>query len=792
MTAKNTRAQSKRQRWSGVAVIAFFTTMVGAIAPAWAAPVVVGRDRIDVRETIPFAAASAEVPSSANALLDALAQALKENPRFTLVRIEGHTDATGSPQENQTLSQARADAVRQALVERGVPATRLVAKGFGASDPLESNATDVGRRRNRRVVVEVLQIEGKKVERPPLAKISEKRNQVAARAPLETRWLDAAVGDGLRRSWRVRTEADSAAGLTFRDASRLAMREQTLVIIYGATEAATRATVKRAALESGALAAWLDDESGHAATLAVQTKSGDAKFTGGRAVARTTVSAQEKRPAVAFSNQSGQDARVVGKDKSGAPLPGGVDVKRGYGSRVIAGKVPDPPVPLPAAPNISLDAPVAIAIGKRGGVSRGKWTPSAKSAVPLERLLVEVKPLDRPEEAPLRVNVDAQTKAFRLENLPPGKYAIRASAIDRLGLEGPFSKPTPLEVRTLSTANDGAAADAFMAGEALVVPEGWTCAVDDLAFDAATATILRAQTKSVRCRPLIASATAPAAVAPLSVAPAPALTTTTATLPAGQRATLVMNRGRPWTDKDVLRVRGGTLTEVVPGATSTARRLTVDVDPTATKLVVEGVTRGVVVTALELPVLPDTEAPAIGAIAIRPATEGDGVRVSAVVTDRGSGIQSVLAQVTGRREPAPVNLARAPASDTFVGDLAPPAAGEAQTITLWATDRAGNGPTESVAAIPAPPGLGPLWLALPAAAAPVVVVSLALLTDAALSTTTGDGPLVGRAIAEGAGQSIDSDALSTWQSLAATSALLASGAIAATGVALFLTTTPSE
>ncbi|NKC30160.1 OmpA family protein [Falsiroseomonas selenitidurans] len=84
----------------------------------------------------------------------ALAQAaalLRSQPDLRL-RVEGHTDAEGDDAFNRTLSQRRADRVRQALVERhGIAPARLTAAGLGEDRPVADNATPEGRARNRRV-----------------------------------------------------------------------------------------------------------------------------------------------------------------------------------------------------------------------------------------------------------------------------------------------------------------------------------------------------------------------------------------------------------------------------------------------------------------------------------------------------------------------------------------------------------------------------------------------------------------------------------------------------------------
>ena len=67
------------------------------------------------------------------------------------VGIEGHTDSRGNKRKNKRLSQARANAVRDYLIEQGIDADRLVAKGFGPARPVASNKSKRGRDQNRRV-----------------------------------------------------------------------------------------------------------------------------------------------------------------------------------------------------------------------------------------------------------------------------------------------------------------------------------------------------------------------------------------------------------------------------------------------------------------------------------------------------------------------------------------------------------------------------------------------------------------------------------------------------------------
>ena len=67
------------------------------------------------------------------------------------VQVEGYTDSTGSPTTNQTLSQNRASAVQNFMVNNGVPQANITSQGYGAANFVADNGTSAGRAQNRRV-----------------------------------------------------------------------------------------------------------------------------------------------------------------------------------------------------------------------------------------------------------------------------------------------------------------------------------------------------------------------------------------------------------------------------------------------------------------------------------------------------------------------------------------------------------------------------------------------------------------------------------------------------------------
>ncbi len=87
--------------------------------------------------------------------LNRLAEFIKQHPDIK-VEIAGHTDNVGSVEYNLELSQKRANAVKEYLISKGVNPAQLIAKGYGESKPVATNATPEGRQQNRRVEFKIL------------------------------------------------------------------------------------------------------------------------------------------------------------------------------------------------------------------------------------------------------------------------------------------------------------------------------------------------------------------------------------------------------------------------------------------------------------------------------------------------------------------------------------------------------------------------------------------------------------------------------------------------------------
>jgi outer membrane protein OmpA-like peptidoglycan-associated protein len=113
--------------------------------------------QVTVPDQVHFVTDSADIMPDSQTLLERIADFMNRHPELRSVEIQGHTDNQGPRPRNQALSQQRAESVRTALVNLGVGADRLTARGFGPDRPIGPNLTPAGRARNRRVVFEIKQ-----------------------------------------------------------------------------------------------------------------------------------------------------------------------------------------------------------------------------------------------------------------------------------------------------------------------------------------------------------------------------------------------------------------------------------------------------------------------------------------------------------------------------------------------------------------------------------------------------------------------------------------------------------
>ena len=162
-------------RWSGQALSVSGTAAASAVDPAYGQFTAMGSGSVlgefDVRAVVDadscnnefanilngaairFRTASADIDSGNETLLEQLAEQARRCPGS--LTVAGHTDSQGDADMNQALSQARAAAVRDALIELGIETDRLSAVGYGESQPVADNGSAAGRAQNRRIVIAV-------------------------------------------------------------------------------------------------------------------------------------------------------------------------------------------------------------------------------------------------------------------------------------------------------------------------------------------------------------------------------------------------------------------------------------------------------------------------------------------------------------------------------------------------------------------------------------------------------------------------------------------------------------
>ena len=118
--------------------------------------VVVTDTDVEILDPVTFEPGKAVITAASHPALDAIAATLQGNPSILLVEVQSHTDERGDDQFNQRLSDARARAVMSYLIAKGVDRSRLVAQGYGETQPLDARHDEAAWAKNDRIVFLVL------------------------------------------------------------------------------------------------------------------------------------------------------------------------------------------------------------------------------------------------------------------------------------------------------------------------------------------------------------------------------------------------------------------------------------------------------------------------------------------------------------------------------------------------------------------------------------------------------------------------------------------------------------
>lgn len=111
---------------------------------------------IVISQQVLFERGTATIRPESDAILKDVVRVFQEHPDIELVEVQGHTDDTGDENLNRQLGRERAESVVKWLVKRGLSRERLTSKGYGADKPIDTNATEEGRAKNRRVEFHIL------------------------------------------------------------------------------------------------------------------------------------------------------------------------------------------------------------------------------------------------------------------------------------------------------------------------------------------------------------------------------------------------------------------------------------------------------------------------------------------------------------------------------------------------------------------------------------------------------------------------------------------------------------
>jgi hypothetical protein len=332
---------------------------------------------------------------------------------------------------------ARAD--HDYTVQTGDDCISIAVKQLGSRDKvpdLHKANPQLGRSPHKLKLGQIIHIPDGTVS--PDAKLSNARGDVKVRQPAITTWNNGLRGMDLFRAWRVNTQTKATAEITFVNRSQIEMREDTIVIIYGADAAKTRVDSVDVELERGALRSRLGELAGGKAGKSANVLTPSSGITG---VATEFLVSVDKAGASVIANHGASAINVRSVDAKKKPKGKVVPVPKDMGTKVEVGKIPETPRPLPAIPTWTSSSGLALATPT--ATLRGTWA----TVVGAAKYRVEVSDASGQRDTVV-IEVPATAQAFELKNLPPGNFVVRVAAIDAIGLEGKSSTALAITVKT--------------------------------------------------------------------------------------------------------------------------------------------------------------------------------------------------------------------------------------------------------------------------------------------------------------------------------------------------------
>ncbi|MFB6263062.1 MAG: OmpA family protein, partial [Bradymonadaceae bacterium] len=187
------------------------------------AGVEVTREKLVIKEKVFFEYDRATIRKKSHSILEQVAGVIRSHPNIALVEIQGHTDARGTKKYNYELSQKRAEAVKDFLVDEGVDPDRLRAVGYGESDPQVPNDSREAMAKNRRVEF-IIHQEKTEIEPPDLEEMKELKPDVEGLERPEPSGPSDAPTDGTSES----EQGADSEGETTSDATESDGNEETM------------------------------------------------------------------------------------------------------------------------------------------------------------------------------------------------------------------------------------------------------------------------------------------------------------------------------------------------------------------------------------------------------------------------------------------------------------------------------------------------------------------------------------------------------------------------------------